>query len=167
MRKLPLKYKKLFTKIFKNNMFGINDINKNTKHKELNKIYNKINEMFIEQGCDPYEINSIINSDKIDDEYTKKLRNFVYLKNKNILKEAANTEMWERNIYNIMSYCKNTYNINSDFDKMESAFLQLEKKFVMNWLGYWSTIEMNKNGKIKDINIFDMSDYETIVNSFI
>lgn len=160
MKRLPLKYKKIFKKIFEEDKIEFaNDI----PHKEIIKIYDKIDELFKKNNCDIYEINSIISSDKINDANSKKFRNFVYLKNKSILKEAANTKLWEQNIKNIMKYCRDTHKIKTSFDLTESAFLKLEKKFVMNWLGFWSTIDINKNGKIKNINVFDMTDYKFIV----
>lgn len=159
MRRLPLKYKKILKKIFEEN-----ELDKKMSYKKIISLYNKIDEIFKEGDCDIYEINSIINSDKIDCPDVKKLRKFVYLKNKNILKEAANTKLWEENIKNIIDYCQNTHQLKTSFDLTESAFLELEKKFIMNWLGFWSTIGINKNGQIKNINMFDMSDYEFIIN---
>lgn len=164
MRRLPLKYKKILKIIFEDEEFNMPKLDKKTPHRTIMKAYTKINKIFKENGCDIYEINSIINSEKINNDNVKKLRKFVYLKNKNILKEAANTQLWENNIKNIMNYCKDTYQLNLSFDLTESAFLELEKKFVMNWLGFWSTIDVSKNGKIKNIDMFDMTDYEFIID---
>jgi len=40
--------------------------------------------------------------------------------------------------------------------------LQLEKKFIFNWAGFWSTIDTNKNGIVKNIDVFDINDFDYI-----
>lgn len=165
MKRLPLKFKKIFKIIFEDDKYNINKLsNKKTNYKNIMDSFNKINQLFKENDCDIYEINKIINSDKINDENVKKFREFVYLKNKHILEEASTTKYWDNNINKIMRYCNTTYKLKPSYDLIENAFVELEKKFIMNWGGFWSTISINDSGKIKNIDIFDMDDYNFIIN---
>ena len=164
MKNLQAKYKKILKKIFEENEYEIPDFDKKTTYNTIIKIYNKIDQIFKENEFDIYEINNIINSDNIDCKNIKKLKKFIYIRNKNILQLASNTKLWKDNIKNIMKYCKETHNFKPSFNLAENAFIELEKKFILNWLGFWSTIEITNNGKIKDINIFDMKEYEFIVD---
>ena len=45
---------------------------------------------------------------------------------------------------------------------IEEGVLKVLKKYNNNWIGYWTIINVNKSGDIKDINIFDMNDYNKL-----
>ena len=96
MKNLQAKYKKILKKIFEENEYEIPDFDKKTTYNTIIKIYNKIDQIFKENEFDIYEINNIINSDNIDCKNIKKLKKFIYIRNKNILQLASNTKLWNR-----------------------------------------------------------------------
>lgn len=164
MKNLPRKYREIFKII--NKKCNIQSLSEDSSYAELNKTYNIINDILENNNYDAYELNNIINSDILlsSNDHLKDLKKFIYLRNKAVLKKAADTKLWTKNIENITNYCKECYDIITNYDIVEDAFIQLEKTFIFNWMGFWSTIDVSKNGRIKDINIFDINDYDYIIN---
>jgi hypothetical protein len=160
MKHLSIKNKKVLRKIVDENKLENYD---SMSYSELMKTYHNINKIFKENGLDIYEINSIINSKKLNNKDVELVKKFIYKKNKSVLKQSSRTDMWKKNINNIIKYC-NGYNIKSSYDTVEDAFIKTTKKFTTNWLGYWSIIEVSKTGKIKKIDLFDVNDLNQIIN---
>jgi hypothetical protein len=77
---------------------------------------------------------------------------------------AYKLPIWKSSIKSLKEraeIAKNNKNIK--FDDTEKAFLKLLKKYKYDWDGLWSTIEISKKGNINNINLFDLDDFNELV----
>ena len=101
------------------------------------------------------------------------LKKISSVRNKHIVSKGSISDLWSKNISNL----KQKYDIvskggkemlgkNDDVkDKLiEKGFISLLKKYKYDWGGLWSIFKLDKNGKIKDINVFDIDDFNHIVD---
>ena len=59
---------------------------------------------------------------------------------------------------------ENKINKKVSLKNTEEIFLKLLKKYKYEWDGLWSLIETNKFGEPIKINIFDIDDFDFILN---
>ena len=162
---LSAKYKDILDKIIK--IFNKKDIkniaNNTLSSKRIFEIFNNINELLNKNDCGPYDINHIIIN------YDKKnviidiLKKYINLKNKLIISTATKSYLWKKFIKQILNKYNKLFTIKINYDIIEKAFFYLLKKYKIDWLGYWTIIDINNTGTIKNINIFDTEDIDNML----
>ena len=89
------------------------------------------------------------------------LKKISSLRNKYIVVKSQKTSLWKNNINNLKSKFKK-YNKS----QIEEAFINLLKKYKYDWNGLWTIFDIDKNGNIKNINVFDHDDIIFIESLF-
>jgi hypothetical protein len=156
---LPTNYKKILKEIDKLNL---DEVIKTENYENIIKTYNKINDILERNDVNAYDINRMINYYKKKDNTIKLLKKLMKLKNKMILMKAKKSKNWENIIKKISKKCNKLFIGNCNIDTIEKGLINLLNKYKDNWLGYWTIIDIDKKGKIRDINLFDSNDYDVI-----
>jgi hypothetical protein len=121
----------------------------------------------IEDGISKYEleINDInhllLNYDK-ENEILIKLKKIVYYKNFLILKNVMRTTEWKKFIIELTEFVSLKLNKKILIKDIENIFMELLKKYLGFWNGFWKFFNLNKNYTIKKISIIDPDDYTYI-----
>ena len=161
---LPNKYKIVLEKFIKSlNKDDIKNIlNKTIEYNNLNKIHNNFKKNLQENDCCKYDINKMIRSYGKSNIYLSLLKKMTKLRNNQIVLNASNNKkMWNNNLNNIKSKIK--YDIKKiNNNQIEKSFLKLLLKYKKDWDGLSQIVDVSTNGKIKDINLFDIDDLEFI-----
>ncbi len=143
--------KSLIEKILKNELTYI----------EILKLHNYIDSIAEKYNCNSYDINKLINFYDKNNKLIDLLKKISSLRNKFIVVNSQKTDLWKNNIDNLKKKFKKYSKI-----KIEEAFVQLLKKYKYDWNGLWTIFDIDKNGNIKNINIFDIDDLK-FIESFI
>jgi len=129
-----------------------------------NKCYNKVNNIFKNNNCEVYDINNMIQHYK-NENYRKiinDLKKLIRSRNKGIIKKAYDSSIWKSFLSKLEKELNEIYIGKVNIKHIEEGVLKVLKKYNNNWIGYWTIINVNKSGDIKDINIFDMNDYNKL-----
>ena len=131
------------------------DIKKEYSYQEINTIYeiiSKINEknLIVEK-----DIDDLIKNYEKSNEIINKLQNLIKKRNKIIIKNLLTSDLYKNFINKLLLDYKD-YNV--DKNKIESIILELIKKYSMVWKCCWSFIQIDSNGVIKKIQLFDIND---------
>lgn len=156
---LPQNYK-LFLDEFKTtlNKTLVENILKNElSYEEVLKLHNYIDNIAEKYNCNSYDINKLINFYDKDNKLIDLLKKIASLRNKYIVVKSQKTDLWKNNIDNLKNKFKKYNKTN-----IEQAFFKLLKKYKYDWNGLWTIFDIDKNGNIKNINIFDLDDLRTI-----
>lgn len=160
---LPQNYK-LFLDEFKTilNKTLVENILKNElSYQEVLKLHNYIDSIAEKYNCNSYDINKLINFYDKDNKLVDLLKKISSLRNKYIVVKSQKTDLWKHNI-DILKNKFKKYNKTN----IEQAFVKLLKKYKYDWNGLWTIFDIDKNGDIKNINIFDLDDLK-IIESYI
>jgi hypothetical protein len=125
------------------------------------KNYNYINEKIIIDKGNYFFINYFISSYKKKDDLLKAKKNikkFIKVKNELILDKIIKSKIYDSFLEEIKIKLKKD-NINTKKKNISKIYLKILKKNKYNWLGFWSNVNLNKNGSIKNIFLFDINDY--------
>ena len=162
---LSSKYKKLLDEI--KVLFTREILEKLAKndlsYDEILDLHNKIENICNLNECNSYDINKMINY------YDKKnfildiIKRIASLRNKYIVYNAKKSELWDINLNQIKSRIKKHIDKDFDINSIEKNFIKILKKYKYDWDGLWSTIEINKKGNINNINLFDLDDFNELV----
>lgn len=141
---------KIIKNIF-NEYLNLDEI-KNMEYDDYINIYNKINTNISNNNLSSYHIDKFLQNNK---NYYK----FVKNKNVEIFKKAYNSKHWNKNIEYLQKFS------NLEKNNVESKYKQLFiKNYLNKWDGFWSSIIINNNGKIININTIDIDDLNFIKN---
>ena len=160
---LPNNYK-LFLNEFKSILDKTlleNILKNNLSYEEVNKLHKQIETIASKFNCNSYDINRLINFYDKNNKLIDLLKKISSLRNKFIVVNSQKTDLWKNNIDNLKKKFKKYSKI-----KIEEAFVQLLKKYKYDWNGLWTIFDIDKNGNIKNINIFDIDDLK-FIESFI
>ena len=93
------------------------------------------------------------------------LKKVASIRNKYIVTKAYKLPLWKENIKNLNERSRLALENNSiKMESTEKAFLKLLKRYKYDWDGMWSMIETSKNGDVKNISVFDIDDFEILLN---
>jgi len=153
---LSAKYKKLLDETSKLISTKDKDDLKNEKmtFKRLNQLYLSISALLENGECDIFDMNHLLNNYNKSNIIVDQLRSIVKQRNSIILDKAKKTEYWKNTLNKLNESLIKKLKIKT----IEDTFLELLKKYENNWMGYWTIIEIDKQGEIKDINIIDEDD---------
>ena len=160
---LPQNYK-LFLNEFKSILDKTlleNILKNNLSYEEVNKLHKQIETIASKFNCNSYDINKLINFYDKKNKLIDLLKKISSLRNKYIVVNSQKTQLWKDNINNLKNKFKK-YNK----AKIEDAFIHLLKKYKYDWNGLWTIFDIDKNGNIKNINVFDHDDIK-LIESFI
>jgi hypothetical protein len=153
-KNLNTRYKTYLDEISK--VFITYDLKKQYSYQDINAIYetiSKINEknLIVEKDID----HIFKNYEKIN-ETISKLKNLIMQRNKIIIKNLLSSELYKIFIDKLANDYK------TDKKNIETIILELIKKYSMVWKCCWSFIEVDSNGLIKKIQLFDINDIQFI-----
>lgn len=162
---LSSKYKKLLDEI--KILFTKEILEKLAKsdlsYDKILELHNKIEEICNSNDCNSYDINKMINY------YDKKnfiidiIKKIASLRNKYIVYYAKKSDLWDLNLNQIKLRIKKYIDKDLDLNSIEKYFIKILKKYKYDWDGLWSTIEISKKGNINNINLFDLDDFNELV----
>ena len=162
---LSSKYKKLLDEI--KILFTKEILEKLAKsdlsYDKILELHNKIEEICNSNDCNSYDINKMINY------YDKKnfiidiIKTIASLRNKYIVYYAKKSDLWDLNLNQIKLRIKKYIDKDLDLNSIEKYFIKILKKYKYDWDGLWSTIEISKKGNINNINLFDLDDFNELV----
>lgn len=162
-KNLPNKYKKLLEDISK--LISDEDMKLLSKNKlsfnKVQELYNNIYGILPKYDCDPYDINRLTCYYKKENSIVNTLRMLIYVRNKEIIGMAHKSPLWKENIKNLTKSCNQIFKKCTQ-KMVENAFVYLLKKYLRDWEGCYTTIEIGGNQNIKNISVFDTEDLDTI-----
>ncbi len=162
---LPSNYKNLLENIktiFTREILE-NLANNNLTFKEILTLYNKIENFCSENNCNSYDLNKMINYYDKKNSIIEILKRITCLRNKYIVYYAKKSEFWNTNLNDIKTRVKKITEKDISLNKIEYFFVKILKKYKYDWDGLWAIIDVNKNGSIKNINLFDLDDFNELV----
>ena len=165
---LPIKYKNLIKEI--ENILDNNLIkkisNSSISFEEVSNLHKNINLISNKNECNSFDINRMIHGYKKKNSVIEILKKIASIRNKHLVTEAYKLPLWNSNIKNLNERSKIALNLKDiNLNSTEKGFLNLLKKYKYDWDGMWSIIETSKNGKVKNISVFDIDDFEFILNN--
>jgi hypothetical protein len=161
---LPNNYKKFLENVkiaFDDNLIKKLHSN-NITYNEIIKLHNDVNKIAEDYDCTTYEINRILNYYKKENVIIDILKKISSIRNKYIVYHSKKSKYWNINLKNIQNKIKHYSDKNVEIDQIELAFIKVIKKYKYDWDGLWSVIELGKNGNIKNIDLFDLDDMNSI-----
>jgi len=131
---------------------------------EIDQLYKNINTICKSNDCNSYDINKMIHNYGKKNSMIDILKKIANLRNKYLVTNAYRLPIWKQNIRNLKKRCQKITKKKVNNDIIEKSFLKLLKNKKYNWDGLWSVIETNKRGDIQNINVFDLEDFETLMD---
>ena len=166
MKNLPPKFKKVFDEI--KPLFNISVYEMgNMSYSSCHKLYNKINNILDKYNCHFYDLNNILKKyPKRNQEHSvfvNKLRKFVIIKNKGYARRIYKSDKWESFIKDTKKNT-NRYFLNTINSKhIKDGIINIMKKDIYNWEGYWSLAPLKQNGELKNIDFINVGDYDNLL----
>ena len=162
---LPSVYKKLLDEIktiFTREILE-NLASSNLSYNDVLVLYNKVEEICNNNNCNSYDLNKMINYYDKKNSIVDILKRIACLKNKYIVYYAKKSEYWDNNLNNIKLRVKKIIEKDVSLNTIERYFVKILKKYKYDWDGLWAIIDVNKKGLIKNINLFDLDDFNELV----
>ena len=164
---LPTKYRSILKET--KELLDINLItkisNSTITFEEVSELHKNINSLCNKYDCNSFDINRMIHGYEKRNSIIEILKKIASIRNKYIVTKAYKLPLWKENIKNLNERSRIALNNNNiKMNHTEKAFLNLLKKYKYDWDGMWSMIETSKNGDIKTINVFDIDDFEVLLN---
>jgi len=169
MKRLPNNFRPALDEVkkkFDHKLSSQSDLSYN----KINSLYNSVNKVFETHECEVFDINNVLHHYHIDNEYlnvVNNMRKLIIVRNKEIIKTLYKSKKllpFLKELKYEMDGIFTTYV--SSYD-IESALLHVMKRYTDNWLGYWSLVNINTNGSIKDLSLFDKDDRNKFINFLI
>lgn len=161
MKRLPDHFRPALDDIQKNINFDME-----SSHENVHKCYRKINKTFENYNCEPYDVNNVLTKYNVDNKYNEivdNMRNLTHKRNKNTIRTLYKTPEWTQ----FLKAQKKEMNVLfSDYihlKDVEEGIINVMKKYKSDWLGFWSMIDIDDSGGIKNINLFDKDDIGLLV----
>lgn len=159
MKRLPNNFKGVLDKI--KEMYTY----KKMSYDEINKKYNELNIIFKENNCEVYDIDNLLNTYIADTQYTDTvtdLKKLVRDRNLKIAKKVYKSKEWYDLLNKTKTELGNIKSLDIKIKDINNGIIEIMKKYIDNWSGFWTLIKVNNNGKINDISLFDDDDNETL-----
>ena len=156
MKKLPDNFGKALDEIQK--IFVYKD---SMTYDKLNKMFKKINTIFVNNNCEPYDINNVLADYKAETKYKKivhNLRKFVIKRNSEIFRKIYKSEKLPPFIMQVKKDLDESLKRDNAIKKIQDGLIHVMREYRKNWHGFWSMVNLYENGEIKDINLIDVDD---------
>ena len=123
---------------------------------EINAIYELVSKKNQDNLIVEKDIDHLFKNYEKSNQTISKLESIVKKRNKIIIKNLLSSELYKKFINKLAVDYKTAY-VN-----IETIILELIKKYSMVWKCCWSFIQINENGSIKKIELFDINDINFI-----
>uniref|UniRef100_A0A6C0ADE0 Uncharacterized protein n=1 Tax=viral metagenome TaxID=1070528 RepID=A0A6C0ADE0_9ZZZZ len=153
MKRLPNNFSSVLDKIGK-----IKNLGKESSYKEVNKNYNKIDKKFKESECYVPDIEKTLAKYKQDDKRVDALRILKDSRNEELYKLATKSSKLTKLAKKIVKDYSPNFESKISETKVVSILKKLLQKRCRGWTGPWTILELNNNGTIKNIELFDSND---------
>jgi len=153
-KNLNSRYKTYLDEISK--VFITYDPKKQHSYQEINLIYETISKINEKNLIVEKDIDHIFKNYEKTNETITKLKNLIMQRNKIIIKNLLTSELYKNYLNKLALEYK------TDKNKIETILLELIKKYSMVWKCCWSFIDIDTNGMIKKIQLFDINDIQFI-----
>jgi hypothetical protein len=132
------------------------DEKKEYSFQEINVIYETLSKINQENLIVEKDIDHLFKNYEKSNQTLSKLESIVKKRNKIIIKNLLSSELYKIFLNKLAQEYK------TDKNKIEIIILELIKKYSMVWKCCWSFIEVDSNGTIKKIQLFDINDIQFI-----
>jgi hypothetical protein len=147
---LSPEYKKYLTQVEK--ILKKYDVSTEISFKEINALYYDLNDLNTKLLLVEKDIYNLFYNYEEKNETIAKLKNLVEKRNKQIITNLLKSKIYQDYITELqITYKKKKVDI-------EDKFFKLIKKYSMSWKCCWSFLDMDINGNIKKIQLFDVTD---------
>jgi hypothetical protein len=153
-KNLNSRYKIYLDEISK--LFLSYETKKDYSFQEINIIYETVSKINEKNLIVEKDIDHIFKNYEKSNEIILKLKNLLTKRNKIIIKNLLSSEIYKNYLNKLAQEYKKTIN------DIEPILLELIKKYSMTWKCCWSFLEIDKNGNIKKIQLFDINDINFI-----
>lgn len=160
LKKLPNNFKPFLDKV--NSYLKVDET---MTYGQINYAYNRINKDMAEEEWQPYDLNRVINEyEESDDvkEVVGKLRLLTRLKNRHILKDSYRSDPWIKCVQKIKNESKKYFTKKVHTKDIEMGLVKVMKNYQSDWLGYWGIMEMNGNGELTKMKLFNKDDHDQL-----
>jgi dsDNA-specific endonuclease/ATPase MutS2 len=155
-KNLSTEYKKYLTQVEK--ILKNYDQKKELSFKEINDLYNRINDINIQLLIVEKDIYNLFYNFDGNNETINKLKNLVENRNKEIIRKLLESSIYKNYITKLQSIYKKSER------EIKDAFFKLLKKYSMSWKCCWSFLDMDEHATIKKIELFDVNDIKLFTN---
>ena len=156
-KKKTEKFKHL-TSQYKKYLHDVDKILKNYKDDDtfenLNKLYTKINDLNTKSLILEKDIDDLFHNYTGNNETVPKMKQLLKKRNKIIIFNLLNSNQYKEYVKKLQTQYK------VSLSNVENAISHMIKKYSMTWKCCWSFVEINDDGKIKKIELFDINDIE-------
>ena len=135
-----------------------NIANNDIGYEDINKLHFKIEEIAEDNSCNSYDINRMINYFEKKNSIIEILRKIASTRNKYIVYISQKSDLWEKNLLDLQSKILKVNQVNKSVEDIESVFIKILKRYKYDWDGLWSIIDISKNGRVKNVCLFDYND---------
>lgn len=135
-----------------NNFLKTFDYNKNSEFKDINNLYNMINDLNDKHLIVEKDIDHMFKNYEKSNEIIYKLRKLLKMRNKEIIRRLLLSDVYKNYITKLSTEYKKSSKI------IEPIIINLIKKYSMTWKCCWSFVEIDENGNIKKMELFDLND---------
>ena len=149
---LSTSYKTLLNNLDSNENFK--NINEKSSLSDICKVHNIVDDMLMENELQIADINHMMNNYKKKHETIDQLKNIASRRNFLLIKQAISIDKWSSFEKKIIK----DYNIEKS--KVGKVILKLFNKYVKTWNSIDKFFDMDKNCKIKKIQVIDPEDME-------
>jgi len=132
------------------------EVKKEYSFQELNLIYNMISNINEKNLIIEKDIDNLFKNYEKSNIIISKLEDLLKKRNKIIIKSLLNSDLYKNFINKLSIEYKKSYKI------IDSIILELLKKYSMSWKCCWSFLEINLDGIVKKIELFDLNDINFI-----
>ena len=120
--------------------------------KDLNNYYNMINDINTKLLIVEKDIYHLFKNYEKTNENIYKLKNLLKQRNKIIIRNLLSSNLYQEYIKKLSIENKRS------IKNIEDTLTELMKKYAMTWRCCWSFLQIDDNGHIKSIELFDIND---------
>jgi hypothetical protein len=120
--------------------------------KELNNYYNMINDVNTRLLIVEKDIHHLFKNYAKTNENIYKLKNLLRQRNKILIRNLLTSSLYAEYLKKLSIDNKRS------IKHIEDTLIELMKKYAMTWRCCWSILEIDENGHIKKIELFDIND---------
>lgn len=128
------------------------DIKKIYEFKDLNNYYNLVNDVNTKLLIVEKDIDHLFKNYEKSNLTISKLKNLLRQRNKIIIRNLLSSKMYQDYLQKLS--IDNKRSVKS----IDDVLVELMKKYAMTWKCCWSFLEIDDDGHIKRIEIFDIND---------
>lgn len=162
MKKLPNNFKPAIDKI--GVLDGWGDI---STYQNANKLYNDVNRILTDSGCEFYDMNNVIHKYRAENEVlpvVKNLKKLMRSRNKELYQQAVRSAEWKLCLGKLKKLANDRLDRYVHTKEVERALVKTLTPYADHWLGFWTAFTTDEEGNISSIELFDRDDIESFLD---